>query len=61
MKTADFFYDLPQELIAQTPTEKRDMSRLMVLKENGDFEHKHFCDIIEYLHKGDALVLNNSK
>lgn len=62
MKTSDFYYDLPQELIAQTPVEPRDSSRLMVLgRENGEIEHKHFYDILDYLHPGDVLVINNSR
>ena len=62
MKTHDFYYDLPEELIAQTPLEKRDSSRLMVLdRESGEIEHKHFYDIIDYLNPGDCLVLNDSR
>ena len=62
MKTDDFDYNLPEELIAQTPLEKRDSSRLMVLdKKTGEVEHKHFTDIIDYLEKGDTLVLNDTK
>lgn len=62
MKTSDFDYNLPENLIAQTPLEKRDESRLMILdKESGESEDKHFKDIIEYLHKGDILVLNDTK
>ncbi len=62
LKKSDYNYYLPQELIAQTPSEKRDMSRLMVLhKQDGKIEHRTFHDIIEYLHPGDALVLNDSK
>ena len=62
MKTDDFDYNLPEELIAQTPLEKRDSSRLMVLdKKTGKVEHKHFTDIIDYLEKGDTLVLNDTK
>ena len=62
MKTSDFFYDLPKELIAQTPLADRSSSRLMVLgKENGSIEHKHFYNIIDYLNKGDCLVLNNTR
>ena len=62
MKLSDFDYDLPEELIAQHPTEKRDESRLLVLHKNtGIIEHKHFYDIIDYLHEGDVLVRNNSK
>lgn len=62
MKVSDFDYYLPEELIAQTPLEKRDESRLLVLdKETGKVEHKHFYDIINYLNKGDTLVLNDTK
>lgn len=62
MKTSDFFYDLPEELIAQTPAERRDASRLMVLdKSNGAIEHRHFYDLPSYLRSGDCLVLNDSR
>ena len=62
MKTHDFWYDLPEELIAQTPLEKRDTSRLMVLdRETGAVTHKHFYDIIDYLQPGDCLVMNDSR
>lgn len=62
MKTSDFYYDLPQELIAQDPLEDRSSSRLMVLnKTNGNITHKIFKDIVEYLKEGDCLVLNNTK
>lgn len=62
MKTADFYYDLPQELIAQDPLEDRSSSRLLVLdKETGAYEHHHFRDVIDYLTAGDCLVLNNTK
>lgn len=62
MKTHDFWYDLPEELIAQTPLEKRDTSRLMVLdRKTGAITHKHFFDIIHYLNPGDCLVLNDSR
>ena len=62
MKLSDFDYDLPEELIAQHPVDKRDESRLLVLHKNtGKIEHKHFYDIIDYLHEGDILVRNNSK
>ena len=62
MKTHDFYYDLPEELIAQTPLEKRDASRLMVLnRQTGEVTHKHFYDIIDYLDPGDCLVLNDSR
>ncbi len=62
LETKDFYYDLPQELIAQTPAEKRDMSRLLVLDRRKDgFEHRHFHDITEYLNPEDVLVVNSSK
>lgn len=62
MLVEDFDYDLPEELIAQTPLKKRDESRLMVLdKQTGEIEHKHFSDIIDYLNPGDVLVLNDTK
>ena len=62
MKVTDFNYDLPEELIAQTPIAKRDESRLMVLdKKTGEIKHKIFRDIIEYLEPGDCLVRNNTK
>lgn len=62
MKTSDFHYDLPTELIAQTPLECRDSSRLMILnKNNGDVSHRHFHDIAEYLREGDCLVMNDSR
>lgn len=62
MKLSDFNYELPEELIAQDPLEKRDNSRLMVLhRDTGEIEHKHFYDIIDYLNAGDCLVINNTK
>ena len=62
MKVSDFNYELPEELIAQTPIEKRDMSRLMVLnKDEKTIEHKVFKNILDYLKKGDCLVINNTK
>ena len=62
MRLDDFDFELPEELIAQHPTDKRDESRLLVLHKNtGLIEHKHFYDIIDYLHEGDVLVRNNSK
>ena len=62
MKTHDFWYDLPEELIAQTPLERRDGSRLMVLnRETGEIQHKHFYDVIDYLNPGDCLVMNDSR
>jgi len=62
VKTSDFVYDLPEDLIAQTPLEKRDSSRLLVLeRQTGRTEHRHFSDLPEYLHPGDCLVLNDSR
>ena len=62
MKTHDFYYDLPQELIAQTPLEQRDASRLMVLnRQTGEISHRHFHDIPDYLNPGDCLVMNDSR
>ena len=62
MKTHDFFYDLPEDLIAQTPLEKRDTSRLMLLdRATGQVRHKHFYDILDYLNPGDCLVMNDSR
>lgn len=62
LKTSDFYYDLPPERIAQTPLEKRDSSKLLVLgKKSGSIEHRTFCDILDYLNPNDVLVINNSK
>ncbi len=62
MKTHDFWYDLPEELIAQTPLQQRDSSRLLVLhKDGGELEHRHFYDILDYLNPGDCLVMNDSR
>lgn len=62
MKTHDFWYELPEELIAQTPLEKRDASRLLVLdKKTGAIEHRRFFDILDYLKPGDCLVMNDSR
>ncbi len=62
LKTHDFYYDLPEELIAQTPAEPRDSSRLLVYdRETDTIEHKHFYDIVDYLEKGDLLVVNNTR
>ena len=62
MKTSDFYYDLPKDLIAQTPVEPRDSSRLLVLgRESGSIQHKHFYDIIDFLVPGDLLVVNDSR
>ena len=60
LRTSDFYYNLPEELIAQTPIEPRDHSRLLVL-DKGEIAHKHFYDIIDYLREGDTLVINDSK
>ena len=60
LQTADFYYDLPKELIAQSPIEPRDHSRLMVL-DDGSIYHRHFYDIIDYLNEGDTLVINDSR
>ena len=62
MKKSDFYFDLPEELIAQTPLEQRDHSRLLHLdKRTGEIEHMHFYELAELLHEGDCLVLNNSR
>ena len=62
MKRTDFFYDLPQELIAQTPVEPRDSSRLLAMnKITGEISHKHFRDVLDYFKPGDCLILNNTK
>ena len=62
MKTHDFWYNLPEELIAQTPLEQRDTSRLLVLdRQTGAVAHRHFYDILEYLRPGDCLVMNDSR
>lgn len=62
MRTKDFYFDLPEELIAQTPIAQRDASRLLVLdQESGAWEHKHFFDLPDYLRSGDCLILNNSR
>ena len=62
MKTSDFWYDLPEELIAQTPLQQRDSSRLLVLdRVSGEVAHRHFYDILDYLNPGDCLVLNDSR
>lgn len=62
MKKSDFYYELPKELIAQTPVEPRDHSRMMVLsRKNDTIEHKHFYDFIDYLNPGDCLILNNTR
>ena len=62
MKKSDFYYELPKELIAQHPTEKRDQSRLLVVdRDTGELQHKHFFDILDELQKGDCLILNNTK
>ena len=62
MKTSDFYYDLPPELIAQTPLEKRDESRLLCLdKATGEWSHHHFYEVPDFLRAGDCLILNNSR
>lgn len=62
MKTSDFYYDLPHELIAQTPLKERQKSRMMVLnKTTGEIKHEHFENIVEYINKGDTIVLNDTK
>lgn len=62
MKTSDFYYDLPQELIAQDPLEDRSSSRLMHLSlKDGSIEHRHFTDVLDYLEEGDCLVINDTK
>ena len=62
MKTHDFYYDLPEELIAQTPLERRDASRLMTLdRTTGEVGHRHFYELVDLLNPGDCLVLNNSR
>ena len=62
MKKTDFYYDLPKELIAQTPLQARDHSKMMVInRESGEISHKHFYNIVDYLNPGDCLVLNNTR
>ena len=62
MKKSDFYYDLPEELIAQTPVEPRNASRLMCVdRKSGEITHKHFYNLCENLRKGDLLVLNDSR
>ena len=62
MKTSDFFYELPEELIAQTPLQQRDSSRLLKLdRQSGEIAHLHFYDILDYLNPGDCLVMNDSR
>jgi len=61
-QTKDYWYDLPEELIAQTPLQKRDTSRLMVLdRQTGEVAHRHFYDVLDYLNPGDCLVMNDSR
>ena len=62
MKTSDFDYSLPSELIAQSPVEPRDHSRLMVMsRSDGSIEHRHFYEIVDYLRDGDVLIFNDSQ
>ena len=61
MLVSEFDYELPEELIAQTPAQKREMSKMLVLGKNGNIEHKHFFDIVDYLGDNDVLILNNTK
>ena len=62
LKTSDFYYDLPEELIAQTPLEPRDSSRLLVYnRTTGEVFHRHFRDVGDYLNPGDLLVVNTTK
>jgi S-adenosylmethionine:tRNA ribosyltransferase-isomerase len=62
LKKSDFYFDLPEELIAQTPLERRDGSRLLHLnKVTGELEHRHFYDVLDYLHEGDCMVFNDSR
>ncbi len=62
MKTSDFFYDLPEELIAQTPVEPRNSSKLMILDKNsGEIQHKIFSELTDYLNENDCLVLNDTR
>ena len=62
MKTSEFYYDLPEELIAQTPAQPRDSSRMLVMdRQTGELEHKHFYDVVDYLEEGDCLIVNDSR
>ena len=62
MKTSDFYYDLPKELIAQTPLKDRSSSRLLVVnRQTGELSHRHFTDIADYLNPGDCLVMNDTR
>ncbi|MBF0344114.1 MAG: tRNA preQ1(34) S-adenosylmethionine ribosyltransferase-isomerase QueA [Nitrospirae bacterium] len=61
MKTVDYTYDLPTELIAQQPSQQREDSRLMVLSKDGGFKHQRFVNVVDYIHPGDLLILNDSK
>ena len=62
MKTSDFNYDLPETSIAQTPVEPRDSSRLLVLhRDTGELEHRIFREVVDYLHAGDLLILNQTR
>ena len=61
-KTRDFWYELPEELIAQTPLQARDTSRLLAVnRQTGELAHRHFYDILDYLNPGDTLVMNDSR
>jgi len=62
LKTHDFWYDLPEELIAQTPLQQRDTSRFLVMdRVTGEIQHRHFYDVLDYLQPGDCLVMNDSR
>ena len=62
MKKSDFYYDLPQEFIAQTPLEPRDSSRMMVLdKKSGKISHNHFFDVLDYISEKDCIILNDTR
>ena len=62
LKTKDFYFDLPEELIAQTPLERRDASRLLVLdRQTGSWAHRHFYDLPDFLRPGDCLIMNDSR
>ena len=62
MKKSDFYYNLPQEFIAQTPVEPRDSSRMMVVdKKSGKIEHKHFYDVLDYINENDCIIINDTR